>query len=138
LAFVLIASDRFWITQLYSVLNPASHHLGSAASLDIFSIPEAALALNAVKEWVRNWAYTLEFIPESAFITHLIQIASIASAFDRKRAMSYLIFGPFMTNPRKPLQYMRRPEDRYIVGEFLSALDGQEHRCLSAGVIFLQ
>lgn len=132
------AERRRWISRLYAVLNPPSFHLGSAASLDLNSIPEAELALQVVKEWVRNWSFALEFSPETHFLTDMIQLARLGFELDRKHATVYSSRFSFMMDPRKPLIYRRPPEGRYIVGEFLSALDDRYEWCLSAGVIFLQ
>ncbi|KAJ7451061.1 hypothetical protein FB451DRAFT_1284562 [Mycena latifolia] len=129
---------RYWISRLYAVLNPPSYQLGSPASLDLNFIPEAEVALQVVKEWVRSWSYTLEFAPELYFLTHMVQLARLGFEFDAKHALSYLTRGPFMMDPRKPLMYRRPPEGRYVVAEFLSALDDQHEWCLAAGVIFLQ
>ncbi|KAJ6573822.1 hypothetical protein DFH09DRAFT_1361892 [Mycena vulgaris] len=128
---------RNWISRLYAVLNPPSYQLGSAATLDLNLIPEAELALQVVKEWVRSWSYTLEFTPELVFLTHMVQLARLGFEFDGRHAMAYLTRSPFMMDPRKPLMYRRPPEGRYIVADFLSGLDDQHEWCLSAGVIFL-
>ncbi|KAJ7652111.1 hypothetical protein DFH06DRAFT_1094341 [Mycena polygramma] len=134
-----IAQRRFWLSRLYAVLNPLSYQLGSAASLDLNLIPEADVGLQVVKEWVRDCVYTHEFAPEFHFLTRLVQLAYLGFQFDGKHAMLYLTRGPpYMMNPRKPLMYRRPPEGRYVVAEFILALEDQHEWCLSAGVIFLR
>ncbi|KAF7340238.1 UvrD-like helicase ATP-binding domain-containing protein [Mycena venus] len=129
---------RFWLSRLYDVLNPPSHQFGSVASLDVALIPEAQSGLQIVKEWIRDCVYALEFVPEFQFLTRLVQLAQLGFQFDGRHAMSYLSRGPFMMDPRKPLMYRRPPEGRYVVSEFVSALEDQHDWCLSAGVIFLR
>ncbi|KAJ7671910.1 hypothetical protein B0H17DRAFT_1141332 [Mycena rosella] len=133
-----LAERRNWLLRLYAVLNPPSHRLGSAASLDFNLIPEAEAALQVVKEWIRSWSYTLEFAPELHFLTHMVQLARLGFEFDGKHAMFYLTRSPFMMNPKKPLIYRRPPEGRYVVGDFLYVLDDQYEWCLAAGVTALQ
>jgi hypothetical protein len=101
-------------------------------------IPEAEVGLQVLKEWIRGCVYTLEFVPEVHFLTRLVQLAHLGFQFDGRHAMSYLTRGPFMTEERKPLMYRRPPEGRYVVAEFISALEDQHEWCLSAGVIFLR
>ncbi|KAJ6578043.1 hypothetical protein B0H19DRAFT_574136 [Mycena capillaripes] len=128
---------RYWISRLYAVLNPPSYQLGPASSLDLSLIPEAETGLQIAKQWIRSWAYTLEFIPELEFLTHVVQLAHLGFQLAGKHAMSYLTRVPFMMNPRKPLIYRRPPEGRYVVADFLFALDNQHPWCLAAGVTFL-
>ncbi|KAJ6614863.1 hypothetical protein B0H10DRAFT_2042924 [Mycena sp. CBHHK59/15] len=129
---------RYWISRLYATLNPPSYHLGSISVLDLASIPESETGFQVVKEWVRSWAYMLEFVPELEFLTHFLHIANISFQFDRTHAMSYMTRGHFMTSPKKPLKYRRPPDGQYVVAELLCALDGQYDWCLSAGVIFIR
>jgi hypothetical protein len=129
---------RYWISRLYAVLNPPSYQLGSASSLDLSLIPEAETGLQIAKQWIRSWAYTLEFLPELEFLTHVVQLAHLGFQLAGKHAMSYLTRVPFMMNPMKPLIYLRPPEERYVVADFLFALNNQHPWCLAAGVTFLQ
>ncbi|KAF8151966.1 hypothetical protein K438DRAFT_1778624 [Mycena galopus ATCC 62051] len=129
---------RYWLARLYAVLNPVSYQFGSAASLDLNLIPEAPAALPIVKEWVRDGVYTLGFLPEFHFLTRLVQLAQLGFQFDGRNAMSYLTHGPCMLDPRQPLKYRRPPEGRYVVAEFISALEDQNEWSLSAGVVFLR
>ncbi|KAJ7237474.1 hypothetical protein B0H12DRAFT_1238216 [Mycena haematopus] len=128
----------FWLSRLYEVLNPLSYQLGSAASLDLSSIPEAQVGLQIVREWVRDGVYALEFVPEFHFLTRLVQLTQLGFQFDGRNALSYLNRGPFMTNPSKPPMYRRPPEGQYVVAEFISALEDRHEWCLSAGVMFLR
>ncbi|KAJ6577097.1 hypothetical protein B0H10DRAFT_1963249 [Mycena sp. CBHHK59/15] len=127
---------KYWILRLYAALNPPFYLLGSASSLDLASIPEAKAGFQIVKEWVRSWVYGLKFSPQFQFLTQLAQAAILGFQFDRKDAMSYLTHGPYMDAP--PSVYLRGPEKRYIVGEFLSSLEGKEQWCISAGVLFVR
>ncbi|KAJ6498114.1 hypothetical protein C8R47DRAFT_1212438 [Mycena vitilis] len=129
---------RFWLSRLYAVLNPLSYQLGSAASLDWNLIPEAKSGLQVVKEWVWGCVYTHEFAPQFHFLTRLVQLAYLGFQFDGTHAMSYLNRSPFMTAPTKPAMYGRPPDGRYVVAEFLSALEDQNEWCLSAEVMFLR
>ncbi|KAJ7801958.1 hypothetical protein B0H14DRAFT_3782099 [Mycena olivaceomarginata] len=128
---------RYWISRLYAVLNPPSYQLGPASSLDLGLIPEAEAGLQVAKQWIRSWAYTLEFDPESEFLTHVVQLAHLGFQLSGKHALSYLTRVPFMMNPRKPLIYRRPPEGRYVVAHFVFALNNQYPWCLAAGVTFL-
>ncbi|KAJ7715028.1 hypothetical protein DFH07DRAFT_762888, partial [Mycena maculata] len=129
---------RYWISRLYAELNPPSYQLGSAHNLDFRLIPEAEAALQIVKEWVKSSIYTVEFAPETDFLTRTVQLALMAFQFDAKHAMSYLTRAPFMVDPRKPLKYQRPPQGHYIVADFFSALEDKETWGLSAGIVFLQ
>jgi hypothetical protein len=104
-------------------------------SLDLNLIPEAQLGLQIVKEWVRDCVYTLEFLPE--FLTLVVQLTQLGFQFDGRNVTSYLNHSPFMIDPRKPLIYRRPPEGRYVVAEFVVALEDRYDWCLSAGVMFL-
>jgi hypothetical protein len=120
---------------LYSVLYPSFYRLGSASSLNLSSIPEAEAGFQVVKEWVRSWVYEFNFSPQMRFLSNLAQVSKLSFQLDRKDAMSYLTKSPFMR--MKPSIYMR-PGSCYIVGEFLSSLEGKEETCISAGVLFVR
>ncbi|KAJ7671947.1 hypothetical protein B0H17DRAFT_1208872 [Mycena rosella] len=124
---------RYWISRLYSALYPSFYRLGSAASLELSSIPEAEAGFQVVKEWVRAWAYDFNFMPPVKFLSNLAQVSRLSFQLDRKDAMSYLTQSPFML--MKPAIYTR-PGHNYVVGEFLTSLDGKEQTCISAGVLF--
>ncbi|KAJ7151710.1 hypothetical protein C8R46DRAFT_1357916 [Mycena filopes] len=126
-----------WLSRLYVVLHPAFYQLGSAANLDLRGIPEFPSGLQIVKEWVRGSVYTLGFIPDSDFLTRMVQLANLGFQFDGTHAMEYLTHGAFMMDPRKPLKYRRPPEGQYIVAEFLFSLQNHDDSCLSAGIYFL-
>ncbi|KAJ7451097.1 hypothetical protein FB451DRAFT_1566339 [Mycena latifolia] len=126
---------RYWISRLYSALYPSFYRLGSAASLDLSSIPEADVGFQVVKEWVRAWVYDFNFMPPVKFLSNLAQVSRLSFQLDRKDAMSYLTQSPFVR--MKPSIYMR-PGNNYVVGEFLSSLEGKEPTCISAGVLFVR
>ncbi|KAJ7843035.1 hypothetical protein B0H13DRAFT_2364932 [Mycena leptocephala] len=123
---------RYWISRLYAVLNPPSYQLGPASSLDLSLIPEAETGLQIAKQWIQSWAYTLEFVPELEFLTHVVQLGHLGFQLAGRHAMSYLTRVPFIMNPKKPLI----SEGRYVVADFLLALDNQHPLCLVAGVTF--
>ncbi|KAJ7222598.1 hypothetical protein GGX14DRAFT_664393, partial [Mycena pura] len=122
----------FWISRLYAaLLDPVSHKLGSAASLDFELIPEAARGFQVAKEWVRRGcAYTLESAPQS-FLARMVELVHLAVRGDGS-PMAYFERARFKTDPL----VNRRGQD--AVAEFLSALDGQDRLCLTAGVTFLR
>ncbi|KAJ7743864.1 hypothetical protein B0H16DRAFT_1889844 [Mycena metata] len=126
---------RYWISRLYSALYPSFYRLGSAASLDLSSIPEAEAGFQAVKEGVRSWVYEFEFMPAMKFLSNLAQVGRLSFQLDRANAMSYSIKSPFML--MQPSIY-KRAGSNYVVGEFLSSLDGREPSCISAGVLFVR
>jgi hypothetical protein len=116
------------------VLNPPSYQLGPASDLDFSLIPEAEAGLQIAKQWIRSWAHTLEFVPELEFLTHVVQLGHLGFQLAGRHAMSYLTRVPFIMNPKKPLI----SEGRYVVADFLLALDNQHPLCLVAGVTFFQ
>lgn len=120
---------------MYSALYPSFYRLGSAASLDLSSIPEAEAGFQAVKEGVRSWVYEFEFMPAMKFLSNLAQVGRLSFQLDRANAMSYSIQSPFML--MQPSIY-KRAGSNYVVGEFLSSLDGREPSCISAGVLFVR
>jgi hypothetical protein len=126
---------RHWISRLYSALYPAFYRLGSASSLDISLIPEAEPGFQVVKEWVRSWVYDFQFMPPIKFLSNLVQVSRLSFQLDRKDAMSYLTQSPFMH--LQPAIY-QRADSRYVVGEFLSSLEGKDTTCISAGVLFVR
>ncbi|KAJ7051172.1 hypothetical protein C8F01DRAFT_1067163 [Mycena amicta] len=136
---VSIPERGFWISRLYSVLNPASYRLGSPASLNLTAIPEAAIGFQVIGDWLRERAYALDFDPQLRFLTRLVETVQLAFQFDRRHAMAYLGYAPFMTKD-KPWIYRRLPasEGQYVVSEFLHAVDDRAEWSLSAGVLFLR
>ncbi|KAF7306321.1 UvrD-like helicase ATP-binding domain-containing protein [Mycena indigotica] len=133
-----IAERGFWMSRLYSILNPSSYRLGSPGHFRLRNIPEAALGLRVLGDWLRDGAYGLGFEPGFPFfkLTHFVEIVQLAFQFDRQYAMDYLTKAPFM-NTNKPLIYQRGPGG-YVLFEFLKAIQDAEEWSLSAGVIFLR
>ncbi|KAK6977441.1 UvrD-like helicase ATP-binding domain-containing protein, partial [Favolaschia claudopus] len=127
---------RFWLSRLYTILNPLSYQLGSAASLDLGLIPEAQPGIQIVKEWVRDGVYSLQFKPESQFLTRFVHLTQLGFQFDAGHAMSYLNHASISTDPRKPLVYRAPPDGRYVLTGYIYSLDDRQHWCLSAGIDF--
>ncbi|KAK7064846.1 UvrD-like helicase ATP-binding domain-containing protein [Favolaschia claudopus] len=131
--------DReFWLSRLYTLLNPLSYQLGSVASLDLTLIPLAEFrsALQIVKEWVRDGVYSLQFHPEAHFLTRFVHLAQFGFQFDAGRAMSYLTRASILMDPKKPLIYRAPPDGRYVVNGYIHSLDDQHVWSLSAGIDF--
>ncbi|KAF7306351.1 UvrD-like helicase ATP-binding domain-containing protein [Mycena indigotica] len=126
---------KYWISRLYSVLYPPYYRLGSAAALDLGSIPEAEAGLQVARQWVRSLVYDCEFLPMPMFLSNLAQITKLSFQFDRRDAMSFLKQGPYML--LQPPIYMRSSES-YIVGEFLQSLEAKTPTCICAGVLFVR
>ncbi|KAF7310359.1 UvrD-like helicase ATP-binding domain-containing protein [Mycena chlorophos] len=132
-----LGERSFWLSRLYSILNPPSHALGSSSSLR--RIPEVADGLRVIADWLRDRAYALDFDPRTQirFLTRLMETTQLSFHFQRDHALEYFKYAPFMVNERKPLIYRRPPEGKYIVAEFLSFLEDADKAAISAGVIFL-
>lgn len=59
-------------------------------------------AMNVLIEWVRAVSFELEFQPKFEFLTHAMQAADFAFAYDRKEAEIYMSRCKFVTLPCPP------------------------------------
>ncbi|KAJ6498050.1 hypothetical protein C8R47DRAFT_317204 [Mycena vitilis] len=74
-------------------------------------------------------------MPAVKFLSNLAHVTRLSFQLDRKSAMSYLTQGPFMR--MQPTIY-KRAGNSYVIGEFLSSLEGKDQSCISAGVLFVR
>ncbi|KAK0198135.1 hypothetical protein F5146DRAFT_995722 [Armillaria mellea] len=96
---------KFWLNRLYEALYPPHHVLGSISDLTLSTIPEAAKALNVVKDWVRTLVYGRAFLPHTNFLTDVMRATTFAFMFDRSQA-DYLRNAAYFSI-RTPPMYFR-------------------------------
>ncbi|KAK0478174.1 hypothetical protein IW261DRAFT_1482258 [Armillaria novae-zelandiae] len=126
---------KFWLNRLYEALYPPHHVLGSISDLTLSTIPEAAKALNVVKDWVRTLVYGRAFFPHVTFLTNVMQATTLAFMFDRSQA--YYLRNAAYFSIHTPSMYFRRGGSP-ILPELLGAMSGTETWSLSAGFAFVE
>ncbi len=109
--------------------------LGSISDLALSTIPEAAKALNVVKDWVRTLVYGRAFLPHTNFLTDVMRATTLAFMFDRSQA-DYLRNAAYFSI-RTPPMYFRRGGSP-ILPELLGAMSGTNTWSLSAGFAFVE
>ncbi|KAF9033219.1 hypothetical protein BDZ89DRAFT_983953 [Hymenopellis radicata] len=116
--------QKYWISQLYNALYPPHHSLGSISDLDVSKIPEAEKGFNVVRHWVQSLAFTQQIRPHTTFLTDVMQVASLAYAFDRHRVEStkYLQQAPYWSTEPMPRRYYKF--GNFIVPELLLSISG--------------
>ncbi|KAK0207964.1 hypothetical protein DFS33DRAFT_396866 [Desarmillaria ectypa] len=126
---------KFWLNRLCEALHPPHHMFGSISHLALSTIPEAAKALNVVKDWVRTLVYGRAYHPQMSFLTDVMRTTTLALMFDRNQA-GYLKNAAYFSI-HTPSMYIRRGGSS-IVSELLRAMSGTESWSLSAGFAFIE
>ncbi|KAG7450801.1 uncharacterized protein BT62DRAFT_928080 [Guyanagaster necrorhizus] len=126
---------KFWLNRLYEALYPPHHVFGSISDLSLSTIPEAAKAMNVVKDWVRTLMYGRAFLPYTSFLTDVMRATTLAFMFDRSQAGYLRNAAYFSIHP--PLIYIRRGGSP-ILPELLGAMSGTHTWSLAAGFAFVE
>ncbi|KAK0245294.1 hypothetical protein EDD85DRAFT_13428 [Armillaria nabsnona] len=98
--------SHFWLDRLYEAVHPLYHVFGSISDLDLSTIPEAARAVNVVKDWVRTLTYRRAFYPNTTYRMVVMRATTLALIFDQSQA-DYLGNVAYL-NARTPPMYIRR------------------------------
>ncbi|KAG7450843.1 uncharacterized protein BT62DRAFT_1001658 [Guyanagaster necrorhizus] len=126
---------KFWLNRLYEALYPPHHVFGSISDLALSTIPEAAKALNVMKDWVRTLVYSQVYTPQTTFLTDVMRATTLTFMFDRSQADYLRNAAYFSTRP--PLVYIRRGGSP-ILPELLGAMSGTHTWSLAAGFAFVE
>ncbi|KAK0506408.1 hypothetical protein EDD18DRAFT_1455735 [Armillaria luteobubalina] len=127
---------KFWLNRLYEALYPPHHVLGSISDLTLSAIPEAAKALNVVKDWVRTLVYGRAFLPHMTFLTDVMRATTLAFMFDRSQASNYLGNAAYFSIHTPPMYFRRGGPP--ILPELLGAMSGTNTWSLAAGFAFVE
>lgn len=130
--------SRYWINQLYEAMNPTFNQLGTPSNFDPNLIPELHRGIQVARDWVRELAYTLDFKPQIPFLTNLIRGASLAFEFDKKEASSYMFRSRSLTLSKRPVEYLRQPENEFTIEELMVSLEGSRDWSITAGILFVR
>ncbi|SJL03091.1 uncharacterized protein ARMOST_06437 [Armillaria ostoyae] len=114
-------NSEFWLNRLYEAVYPPHHVFGSISDLDLSTIPEAARAVNVVKDWVRTLTYRRAFYPNTTSRMDVMRATTLALIFDQSQAdclgnVAYL-------NACTPPMYVRRGGSSILLGP-LAATSG--------------
>jgi hypothetical protein len=129
---------RYWLNQLYEVLNPPFYLLGTASNWCGTLNLQQEKGIQVAKDWVRELAYTLDFKPQIPFLTNLMRGVILAVIFDKKEASNYLYRSRFMSTHIRPIQYLRQPDNVEMLPELITSLAGNTKWSLSAGILCIR
>ncbi|KAK7688199.1 hypothetical protein QCA50_008569 [Cerrena zonata] len=132
-----IDQRRIWLQNIYNLLHPIHHSLGSFANIHLANFPEAQKAIPIINHWVEDCLFSLRsdrFSP--FFLNNLVQMSSLAFLLNRFRAQRYLGIIPCVQ--KEPLRRYIREDNMNIVHDILKLLDGSGELPIVAGVLFLK
>ncbi|KAK0440837.1 hypothetical protein EV421DRAFT_1905200 [Armillaria borealis] len=114
-------NSEFWLNRLYEAVYPPHHVFGSISDLDLSTIPEAARAVNVVKDWVTTLTYRRAFYPNTTSRMDVMRATTLALIFDQSQA-DYLGNVAY-PNACTPPMYIRRGGSSILLGP-LAAMSG--------------
>ncbi|RXW14759.1 hypothetical protein EST38_g11097 [Candolleomyces aberdarensis] len=134
-----IQERRYWIHRLHETLRPATHYLGSEASVCQAGskIPEAVLGSQTVVKWIRDILGNRELRFDRMLLTFLHEGASLLMRFD-PNARNDLMRAPLLGVFAKVLYFRRLKGTVYVVPELYHCLRAADHSFISAGIVFFQ
>lgn len=104
-------------------------------------IPELGSALQVAQVWVRDMIYSINSPGRArgamVFLTVVMRAIRLSLACDTQAAGDYLPRVPCVALHR-PEQLLRRPEQAYIVQDFLGLMQNREANALNRGILFLK
>ncbi|KAI6094857.1 hypothetical protein EDD16DRAFT_1502638 [Pisolithus croceorrhizus] len=122
-----------WIAHLYEAFFPPFRAQGSLASLNWASIQEARDGIRVMRNWVRGSIYSLEPRYSANFLTDILRLIKLSSAFGESDALQ---------NANCVLRYrprmLFRPPGRYIVADMIDSVQSFSESSISAGVLGLR
>lgn len=129
---------RYWLEQLYEVMNPSFYMLGTSVNLDVNCIPEVSKGLQVVKYWARDLLYSISARPHPGVLTMIIRAANLSFKFDHKEAANYVYSAPAVNAFSALPEYCRGPERKRIMQELVGSLDGTHDWFISGGFMFVR
>lgn len=128
---------RHWLGRLYEAMNPPSDMIGTFSNLNRTLLPDNQKAFQVVKLWVHELVYSLDFLPQTPFLTRWMRGATLSFAFDQKEATYATQHSRSMSTYARPGQYLRNGGG-YILQDLLRFLEGKEPSSLALGGLALR
>ncbi|KAI6022560.1 hypothetical protein EDC04DRAFT_2606960 [Pisolithus marmoratus] len=121
-----------WIAHLYEAFFPPFRAQGSLADLDWSRIQGARDGIGVMRNWVRGAIYDLDPRYSSDFLTDILRLIKLSSAFGESDALQ----NANSLRRSRPGFLLRHP-DRYIVEDMIDSTQSSTDTSTAAGILGL-
>ncbi|KAI6046365.1 hypothetical protein EDC04DRAFT_2598161 [Pisolithus marmoratus] len=122
-----------WIAHLYEAFFPPARAQGSLGNLDWSNVQRAPDGVRVMRNWLRNAIYSLEPRDSANFLTDILRLIKLSSAFGESDALQHAD----CVRRSRPKMLFRHP-DCYIVADMIDSAQSFTESSISAGVLGLR
>ncbi|KAI6137063.1 hypothetical protein F5141DRAFT_66140 [Pisolithus sp. B1] len=122
-----------WIAHLYEAFFPPFWAQGSLANLNWSSIQRSSDGIRVMRNWIRNAIYSLEPRHSDNFLTDILRLTRLSSAFGESDALRN---ANCVRHPCPGMLF--RSPGRYIVADMIDSVQSSAESSISAGTFGLR